>query len=115
MTSVGPPGGNPTTTRTGRFGYPCANDAATPDSNNAAARNMRKLCFTALSLGYTFLGAIIGGGSVQSKSKAGLGYFFNSGLTLASSSSNDIAPVSLSPLTKKVGVESTFSVASAYL
>src|SRR5260370_32471919 len=45
MTSVGPPGGNPTTTRTGRFGYPCANDAATPDSNNAAARNRRKPCF----------------------------------------------------------------------
>src|SRR6266404_8050822 len=52
MTSVGPPAGNPTTTRTGRFGYPCANAAATPDSNNAAARNMRKPCFMALSRGY---------------------------------------------------------------
>src|SRR5471030_2159240 len=50
MTSVGPPGGNPTTTRTGRFGYPCADDAATPDSDNAAASNMRKTGAMAFSL-----------------------------------------------------------------
>jgi len=56
MTSVGPPAGNPTTTRTGRLGYPSANDAATPDSNTAAARNMRKPCFMALSLGYVCWG-----------------------------------------------------------
>ena len=34
---------------------------------------------------------------------------FSSGLIFSSSSSNDIAPLSLSPLTKKVGVASTFS------
>ena len=36
-------------------------------------------------------------------------YFFSSGLMFASSSSNDIAPLSRSPLTKNVGVESTLS------
>src|SRR3981081_375036 len=50
MASVGPPGGTATTPRTGRFGYPCANDAVTPDSDNAAARNMRKTGAMAHSL-----------------------------------------------------------------
>jgi hypothetical protein len=36
-------------------------------------------------------------------------WFFKSDFIFSSSSSNDIAPLSLSPLMKKVGVASTFS------
>src|SRR5882672_9419040 len=50
MTSVGPPGGNPTTTRTGRLGYPCAIDGATPVSSNMAARIPSKTGIVALPL-----------------------------------------------------------------
>ncbi len=50
MTSVGPPGGNPTTTRTGRCGYPCANDGATPLSSSTAVKIPCKTRIAALSL-----------------------------------------------------------------
>src|ERR1700687_5615881 len=39
--------------------------------------------------------------------------FFNSGLILASNSSNDMVPLTLSPLTKKVGVALTWSTSKA--
>src|SRR3954466_3859588 len=70
MTSVGPPAGKPTTTRTERLGYPSAWDAATPDSTNAAARNMRTTGAMALSPNYVLVGAIIGEGAEENKSKA---------------------------------------------
>src|SRR3954453_1809806 len=49
MTSVGPPAGNPTTTRTGRLGYPSANDGATPANSNSAASIPCKIGIVALS------------------------------------------------------------------
>src|SRR5712671_92922 len=69
MTSVGPPGGNPTTTRTGRFGYPCANDGAAPVSSNMAARIPCKTGIVALSWTYS-CGVIIGDGTFENKGKA---------------------------------------------
>ena len=39
---------------------------------------------------------------------------FNSGLIFFSNSSNEVSPLIFSPLTKKVGVESTFSTSLAY-
>src|ERR1700737_696013 len=54
MTSVGPPGGNPTTT---------------PDSNKAAARNMREPCFMALSLGYVCLAPSSAGARYRARAK----------------------------------------------
>jgi hypothetical protein len=79
MTSVGPPAGNPTTTRTGRFGYPCASDATAPDSNNAAARHARKTGPMAALPEFVLVGAIIGEGARQNKGKA-------ASLTVATSS-----------------------------
>src|SRR4051812_3267930 len=70
MTSVGPPAGNPTTTRTGRFGYPCAHDGATPDSSNTAARIPCKTGIMARSLDTYSRGAIIGEGALQDKGQA---------------------------------------------
>ena len=40
-------------------------------------------------------------------------YFFSSGLSLASNSSNEIAPLTILPLMKKVGVASTLSCLAA--
>src|SRR4051812_41512469 len=68
MMSVGPPAGNPTTTRTGRFGYPCADDGATPVSSNRLARIPYRTGIVALSLN-NFLGAIIGEGGFPNKGK----------------------------------------------
>src|SRR3977135_3025895 len=70
MTSVGPPAGNPTTTFTERFGYPCANNGVAPDSNNVTTRNARKTGAMALSLENVFVAAIIGESAAQNKSKA---------------------------------------------
>ena len=67
MMSVGPPAGNPTTTRTGRFGYPCASDGATPASSNTAARIQRKTGIATLLPGYVLVGAIIGEEAVENK------------------------------------------------
>src|SRR5438270_8512447 len=50
MMSVGPPAGNPTTTRTGRFGYPSASDGAAPASSNRLARIQTKTRIVSLSL-----------------------------------------------------------------
>src|SRR5947209_8102438 len=49
MTSVGPPAGNPTTTRTGRVGYPSAHDGTAPQSNRTTANIQRKTIITAHS------------------------------------------------------------------
>ena len=69
MTSVGPPAGNPTTTRTDRFGYPCADEGATPVSNsNRLARIPYKTAIVAFPP-ENFLGAIIGEGAVANKGK----------------------------------------------
>jgi hypothetical protein len=67
--SVGPPAGNPTTTRTGRFGYPCASDGATPASSNRLARIPCKKRIESLSLGQFLVGAIIGEGALRNKGK----------------------------------------------
>src|SRR5258708_39834065 len=69
MTSVGPPAGNPTTTRTGRFGYPCAIDGATPVSSNMAARIPSKTGIVALSRNI-FLWRL-GEGTLQNKGNHG--------------------------------------------
>src|ERR1700710_2387194 len=55
MMSVGPPAGNPTTTRTGRFGYPCADAGATPVNSNRLARIPYKMRIVPLSLGMFLL------------------------------------------------------------
>jgi hypothetical protein len=39
---------------------------------------------------------------------------FSSGLIRLANSSNEVSPLIFSPLTKKVGVESTFSTSAAY-
>src|SRR4051812_47839021 len=46
--------------------------------------------------------------------RAGSAQLFNSGLIFFSKSSNEVSPLIFSPLTKKVGVESTFSTSLAY-
>src|SRR5712671_7246321 len=97
ITSVGPPAGKPTTTRTGRVGYPSARDAATPDSNKAAARNMRTTGAMALPQTCSCWRHHRRGREreqEQSEPAGGL-YFFSIGLRIASSSSNDIEPWSL--------------------
>src|SRR3954468_18673961 len=69
MMSVGPPAGNPTTTRTGRLGYPCASDGAAPASSNRLARTQVKTRIVSLSFGQFLVGAIIGEGGPQNKDK----------------------------------------------
>jgi hypothetical protein len=69
MMSVGPPAGKPTTMRTGRFGYPCADAGATPVSSNRLARIPYKIRIVPLSLGHVLVGGIIGERALQNKRK----------------------------------------------
>src|SRR5262245_14840258 len=69
MTSVGPPAGNPTTTRTGRLGYPSAHDGAAPVISRTAAKTQRRMDIVALSprTFWFLLGAIIGEDALRNK------------------------------------------------
>src|ERR1700744_2264982 len=67
ITSVGPPTGKPTTTRTGRVGYPAASDGATPTSHNRMAQTTRNDDRIGFSLIF-FVGGIIGGHAALGKS-----------------------------------------------
>src|ERR1700761_6635830 len=67
ITSVGPPTGKPTTTRTGLVGYPAAKDGATPISDNRMAQTTRNDARIGFSLIF-FVGGIIGGHAARSKS-----------------------------------------------
>src|SRR3984957_11271679 len=73
ITSVGPPAGNPTTTRTGWFGYFCASDGTVPVSSNRTAKIQRNTGIVALSPGHLLVGAIIGDGAVRNKGKTSPG------------------------------------------